>query len=201
MSRSLVIACVLSAGLAWGFSRPVAADEGEAEARTAELVRQRAKLARLHRVLGLTTWISLAGTVAVGTLRYANATGFGEPLCAEGNSPIFGREFGCGMGLRTWHLVAASVTMLSYVATRVIAAKMPDPLDAASGNTSFSRRLRIHRLLSWVHLTGMIASAVLGFATTATDDAGTRDALAASHLVAGYFTLAAVSTAGSLMAF
>src|SRR5262249_35820007 len=57
---------------------------------TSELAAHRAKLAIYHRSMGITTWISLAATTTLGTIRYANVIGFGEPLCAEGRSPIFG---------------------------------------------------------------------------------------------------------------
>lgn len=163
--------------------------------------RRRSVLRTYHRSMGITTWISLAGSAAVGTIRYANVVGFGAPLCAPGGSPILGRAFGCGDGLRIWHLVGAVWTTLSYAATRTLAALMPDPYGAASGPGSFAARLRVHRLLSWVHLAGMAAMPVLGVLTTAADDARTRDALATAHLAVGYSTLAVLSTAASLMAF
>jgi hypothetical protein len=170
---------------------PVAASDDE----LAQLARRRAKLRIYHRSMGITTWISLASTVAIGTIRYANVIGFGDPLCAEGGSPILGRSYGCGDGLRIQHLVSASFTTASYITTRTLAALMPDP------DYEPSTRLRVHRTLSWVHLAGMIAMPILGFATSGTDDPSTRDALGAVHLVVGYSTLAAVSAAASLMVF
>jgi hypothetical protein len=167
----------------------------------AQQARRRDKLRVYHRSMGITTWVSFASTMAIGTMRYANVVGFGEPLCAEGNTPILGRSYGCGDGLRIQHLVSASFTTASYISTRTLAALMPDPYDAAGGDSSAARRLRIHRALSWVHLAGMIAMPILGFATSATDDPHTRDTLATVHLVVGYSTFAAISGAASLMIF
>ena len=145
--------------------------------------------------MGYTTWISLAATTTIGTIRYANVIGFGDPLCNEGGSPILGRTWGCGDGLKYQHLVSASFTTLSYITTRTLAAFMPDP------DYEPSSRLRLHRALSWVHLAGMIAMPILGFATAGTDDADTRATLATVHLAVGYSTFAALSTAAGLMVF
>ena len=155
----------------------------------------REDLKKHHFWLGITTWASFAATTVLGTMRYANVVGFGEPLCAEGNTPILGREWGCGDGLKTQHLISGGFTTASYAATRTVAALMP---DAESVDYP---KLRIHRALSWVHLAGMIATPLLGIATGATDDPATRDALATVHLGVAYGTLAAISAAGALMAF
>lgn len=155
----------------------------------------REELKKHHFWLGITTWASFAATTALGTMRYANVVGFGEPLCAEGNTPILGREWGCGAGLRTQHLVSGTFTAMSYAATRTVAALMPDAEQVDYP------KLRVHRALSWVHLAGMIATPLLGIATSATDDPGTRDTLATVHLGVAYGTLAAISAAGALMAF
>ncbi len=160
-----------------------------------ERASKRAELAIYHRSMGLTTWISLAATTTIGTIRYANVIGFGEPLCAEGGSPIFGRSWGCGDGLQIQHLVSASFTTASYITTRTLAALMPDP------GYERSPRLKLHRALSWVHLAGMVAMPVLGFATSASDDPATRENLATAHLIVGYSTFATVSTAAALMVF
>lgn len=169
----------------------------DAEQQKKEDARKRASLRTLHRAFGITTWISLAATNTLGTMRYANVIGFGDPLCDPGGSPVLGRSWGCGDGLKYQHLVSASFTTLSYATTRTIAALMPDPYNAADSNPN----LKWHRRLSWVHLVGMIAMPVLGFATAATDDEGTRKTLATAHLITGYTTFAAVSTAAVLMVF
>jgi hypothetical protein len=155
----------------------------------------REEMKRQHFWLGITTWASFAATTVLGTMRYANTVGFGEPLCAQGNTPILGRDWGCGDGLKIQHLISGGFTTASYAATRTVAALMPDAeyVDYP--------KLRIHRALSWVHLAGMIATPLLGIATAATDDPKARDTLATVHLGVAYGTLTALSTAGALMAF
>ncbi|MCA9590184.1 MAG: hypothetical protein KC657_32995 [Myxococcales bacterium] len=160
-----------------------------------ETRRRRGPLRTVHFWAGVTTWISLVATTTIGTMRYANVVGFGEANCAPEGSPILGRSYGCGTGLRTQHLVSASFTTASYITTRTLAALMPDP------GYEPSTRLRVHRALSWVHLVGMVAMPVLGFATSGSSDPGTRDALGTAHLLVGYSTLAAVTAAGALMVF
>lgn len=164
-------------------------------------IQRRAKFKNLHFAFALTTWASLAATNVIGTIRYANVIGFGDPLCAEGSTPILGRAWGCGDGLKYQHLVSASFTTMSYITARTFAALMPDPYDAASGSSERARKLVTHRALSWVHLAGMIAMPILGFATAGTTDPDAKAALATSHLVVGYTTLAAVSAAGAIMVF
>jgi hypothetical protein len=163
--------------------------------------RKRSSMKTLHRAFGITTWISLGFTNAIGTARYANVIGFGQPLCNEGGSPILGRTWGCGDGLKYQHLISASFTSLSYATTRTIAGLMPDPYGAAEGDDIGAKKLRIHRALSWVHLVGMIAMPILGLATSATDDVDKRKTLATAHLITGYTTFAAVSTAAVIMIF
>lgn len=169
-------------------------DERKAEGR------RRASLRTLHRAFGITTWVSLGFTNAIGTARYANVIGFGEPLCSEG-SPILGRTWGCGNGLKYQHLVSASFTTASYATTRILAALMPDPYGAGEGDDPHAKKVRLHRALSWVHLAGMIAMPILGLATSMTDDPDKRSALATAHLITGYATFAAVSTAAVIMIF
>ena len=161
----------------------------------AELSARRSKLAIYHRSMGITTWISLAATTTIGTMRYANVIGFGQPLCAQGRSPILGRSWGCGDGLRIQHLVSASFTTASYITARTLAGLMPDPAYERSPH------LKLHRALSWVHLAGMVAMPILGFVTSTTDDPRARERLATAHLIVGYSTFASVTGAAALMIF
>jgi hypothetical protein len=178
--------------------RAHAADDAADTARDA---RKRMSLRTYHFSMGITTWASLGATNLLGTIRYANVIGFGDPLCREGGSPIFGRSWGCGDGLKYQHLVSATFTTASYATTRTLAALMPDPYGAAVGPSSQARRLRIHRALSWVHLAGMVAMPVLGFATAMSSDPNTRRTLATTHLVVGWSTFGAVSAAGLVWVF
>jgi cytochrome b561 len=175
---------------------PCFAREPAEQARLEAQVEKRATLRTYHRSLGITTWISLGATTLIGTARYANVIGFGTPLCESG-SPILGRSWGCGDGLKIQHAISAGFTTVSYASTRLLAALMPDPHDAAA----YTPGLSAHRALSWVHLAGMIAMPVLGIATTSSNDPDTRRTLATTHLIVGYSTFAAVSAAGALMTF
>ncbi len=182
---------------------PLAALEAaDADQQKKEDARRRAKLRTFHRAFGITTWVSLGFTNAIGTARYANVIGFGAPLCAEGGgAPILGEKWGCGDGLRYQHLVSASFTTASYVTTRVLAGLMPDPYKAGEGDDTSAKKVRLHRALSWVHLVGMAAMPLLGLATSMTDDPDKQKTLATAHLITGYATFAAVSTAAVIMIF
>jgi hypothetical protein len=179
-----------------------AQDSQTAEQEEIRLLRRRAEIRPIHRLMGITTWSLVGGAAIVGSLRYANVIGFGERLCDPGGGdPIFGTQFGCGVGLKIWHLTGATLAVLSYATTRILAALMPDPDDAAAGPGKHAARLRIHRALSWVHLTGMVAMPLLGLLTSASNDRDDRAALATAHLVVGYTTFATITVAGSLMLF
>ncbi len=195
----------LVAFAATSFAPSLARAQGQTpneDAQKKEDARKRASLRTLHRAFGITTWVSLGATNTLGTLRYANVIGFGEPLCAPGGgSPVLGESWGCGDGLKYQHLVSASFTTASYITTRTLAGLMPDPYGAGEGDGPSAKRLRIHRALSWVHLAGMIAMPILGLATTFTKDEGARDTLATVHLVTGWTTFAAVTGAASVMIF
>jgi hypothetical protein len=175
---------------------PATAQTAAGEPEKREALARRIKIRTYHRSMGITTWLSLGATATIGTIRYANVIGFGKPLC-QGDSPIFGRTYGCGDGLHIQHVVSASFTTLSYITTRTLAALMPDPYDAAASRPG----LAAHRALSWVHLAGMIAMPILGVATARTTDQQTRESLAAAHLVVGYTTFASVSAAAAIMVF
>lgn len=177
------------------------AQDARNEEEQIRLLKRRAAIRPIHRLMGITTWAAVGATAIVGSLRYANVIGFGERLCDPGGGdPIFGTEFGCGAGLKIWHLTGATLTLLSYATTRTLAALMPDPDDAAAGPGKHAARLRIHRALSWVHLAGMAAMPVLGLLTSASSGQERED-LATAHLVVGYATFATISVAGSLMLF
>jgi hypothetical protein len=181
---------VLALALALLSVSPAFADETQDEDREAELVRRRGVIKTYHRSMGYTTWISLAATTTLGTLRYAHVIGFGDRPCTGESG------FWCGGGLLLWHTISATFSTLSYAVTRILAAIMPDPYDAGADNPT----LRLHRALSWVHLAGMIAMPILGIATSSTEGS-TRDTLATAHLITGYATLGTLSFAASLMTF
>ena len=84
---------------------------------------------------------------------------------------------------------------------------MPDP-DGDEGDSDYAKKLRMHKLLRWVHFGGMIAQSVLGtiigigaFGLDRANDYGTLQALATVHMAIGLVTFGALTWAGALMIF
>lgn len=181
----------------------------EQEVYRAEL-KLRNGLAKLHKPLGLATWAAMTATVVLGTIQYYNLYGFYDDIggnpCVRGEA-IFGQGQCSG---RPWpHLAAAGVTTGLYLTTGSLAAMMPDPDDLAEGPGEFSDNLRMHKLLRWVHVGGMLAQTVLGIVVAnpslvgmdRANDYDTLQHLATVHLATGYVTYGALSWAGYLMYF
>lgn len=126
-----------------------------------DAVRARARTAFIKRYFGMSSLLWVATSAAVGGVRYVNRYGgsFGNTPCDD-DAGVFG-DFGCGDVLHVLHLVASQIAMGLYVTTGILALRMPDPDDAASGPSGFARRLRTHRALAWVHLAGMIVGPLL----------------------------------------
>lgn len=169
---------------------------------------RRVALAKQHRLLGVSTWVAMTLTVALGTIQYYNLYGFGADIghnpCVQGKA-IFGQEQCSGT---PWpHLVAAGVTTALYTTTFTLALMMPDPDDLANAKGEFASTVRLHKLLRWVHFGGMIAQIVLGviiandMAGDRANDYGTLQALSTAHLAAGVITYGALTWAGALMTF
>jgi hypothetical protein len=83
---------------------------------------------------------------------------------------------------------------------------MPDPDKASVGDSKFAKTVRTHKILRWVHLTGMVAQIALGIvmanpklALNRADDYDTLQALSRAHLGIGYATFAALTWAGTIM--
>jgi len=181
------------------------AEEDDYEAQT----EYRNDLIKLHKPLGIATWASMAVTVALGTIQYYNLYGFGagqgDNPCVKGDA-IFGQSSCTG---RPWpHTLSAAVTTGLYTSTFVISLLMPDPDDLSSGPGEFASTLRLHKLLRWVHLVGMITQVSLGVAMGANlfgldraNDYGTLQALGTVHMASGVITFGALTWAGALMTF
>lgn len=173
-------------------------------------IKERNRIAGVHRIFGVSTWVAMTLTVAAGFLDYYNQYGFGAGIddnpCVEGNA-IFGDSFGCH-GLRTFKSVAAYTTTGLYATTFTLSLLMPDPDDLASGKGDFASTLRLHKTLRWVHFGGMLLQIALGVAIAGTagsldraNDYDTLQALATVHLVSGLVTYGALTWAGALMTF
>ncbi len=171
------------------------------------LLRRRISLMRTHRLLGIATWGAMAATVVLGAIQFYNQYGFFSPMeetpCVQG-SAIFGQ--GQCSGTPWLHLGAALLTTGLYTTTAVLAQSMPVPKGYAEGPGRHARKVRLHRLLRWVHLGGMAAQLLLGyvvangqrFTLDRANDYGTLRTLSAVHLGVGLITLGALTWAGSL---
>lgn len=192
---------------------PTASDTASAaaeaqEAAYADALHARNRLAKVHRILGISTWVAMGGTLTLGAIQYWNLYGFGgtysDNPCVDGDA-IGGYEACVGRPLP--HLISSLVTTGLYVSTLTLALLMPDPDDAATGDSEFARTLRTHKILRWVHLVGMVAQVALGIVTANVfdranpDDFATAQALATVHLGLGLVTFGALTWAGALMAF
>jgi hypothetical protein len=181
------------------------AEEDDYEAQT----EFRNDLIKLHKPLGIATWASMAVTLTLGTIQYYNLYGFGagqgDNPCVTGDA-IFGQSSCTG---RPWpHTLSAAVTTGLYTSTFVISILMPDPDDLASGPGEFASTLRLHKLLRWVHLVGMITQVSLGvimgtgmLGLDRANDYGTLQALGTVHMASGLITFGALTWAGALMTF
>lgn len=182
-------------------------EESEEESDTyAEDVRARAELTKIHRPLGIATYAAMGLTLVLGGIQYYNLYGIfagrDSNPCVEGNA-VFGQ--GQCSGTPWLHRGAAFLTAGLYTGTFVVASLMPDPDDASEGDSEFAETLRMHKLLRWVHLGGMIAQMGLGLFVANTgsldraNDYGTLQALGTVHLGLGLVTFGAMTWAMLLM--
>lgn len=184
---------------------------GHQDTHYAAEMRRRAAISKIHKAFGIATWASMGVTLFLGGVQYHNLYGeFGslaDTPCVKGTA-IFGQ----GQCSRTpWlHLVSSTLTSVLYATTFTLSIVMPDPggnLD--QGNSDYARTLRMHKLLRWVHLGGMITQIVLGvlianaqwFGMNRANDFKTLQALATVHMVTGFITYGALTWAGALMVF
>jgi hypothetical protein len=176
----------------------------------AEQMRRRQELAKVHKWLGIATWTAMTATVVLGTIQFHNVYGFGrgrdDTPCVQGEA-IFGQQQCSG---RAWpHFASALATTALYGATFGVSTVMPDPLEIAEQDTPRGRKLRTHKTLRWVHLSGMIGQVLLGivigsgqrFGLDRANNFGALKALGAVHMVAGIATYGALTWSGALMLF
>jgi hypothetical protein len=179
-----------------------------AEARYEHDLRERTSIAKIHRVAGISTWISMGVTLLFGGFQFHNLYGEWADVnhnpCATGRGLIFGADQ-CYDG--PWlHAITEGVTTALYFTTFTLSLLMPDPDHADGGNGAFANNLRWHEALRWVHLGGMIAQIILGLvmANARLDRANDYDlleALATVHMGIGIVTYGALTAAAALMTF
>jgi hypothetical protein len=174
-----------------------------------EQVRKRARIAKIHRTLGIATWATVGVAAIAGTIQYRNL--YGAPFvtdredtpCVQGDAWINQKQ--CS-GTPWFHAITGFAAGGLYVSTLALAIAMPDPDHASEGKSKYAKTIRTHKALRWVHLAGMVTQMVLGIIIAnprlgldRANDYGTMKALAGLHLVSGYVTLGALSWAGTIM--
>jgi len=170
-------------------------------------VRKRAKLAKIHRTLGITTWALTGVAVIAGTIQWRNlyAGGEGDNPCVTGNAWL---GQGQCSGTPWFHALTGFGAGAAYFSTLSLAIAMPDPDHAAVGDSPYAKNIRTHKILRWVHLTGMVAQMVMGIVLAndningglnRAEDYKTLRALSIAHLGIGYVTFGALSWAGAIM--
>ena len=166
------------------------------------LMQQRARNIPVHRALGIATGISMLGAASFGAIQYYNMYGFfagrDDNPCVRGDA-IFGQGQCSG---RSWlHLGSGLLTAALYTATYSYSLAMPDPMNLDEGDSPYARNLRMHKILRWVHLGGMIAQVVMGFVISGSerlglnraDDYNTLRTLSTIHMGIGAVTLGALT--------
>ncbi len=188
--------------------RPTAAPSDD-DAAYSRALRQRTDIAKIHRIFGVSTWVAMTASLALGFVQFYNLYGFGAGQggnpCVTG-SAIFGQDQCVGRPLA--HQIATYTTAGLYFTTFTLSFFMPDPDDSDQGNSAFAEKLRTHKMLRWVHLGGMIAQLTLGilmasgaFGINRAENYGAMEALAGVHMGIGLVTWGALTWAGALMTF
>ncbi|MBX3273270.1 MAG: hypothetical protein KF729_23610 [Sandaracinaceae bacterium] len=172
-------------------------------------LRQRADLMPVHRAFGIATWVSMLATVTLGMFQYYNLYGFfggvEDSGCVRGDA-IFGQEQCWG---EPWvHRASWIATTALYTTTFTISLAMPDPDHLDQGDGAYASNLRLHKVLRWAHLGGMLAQLFLGLAISQdwfgldrANDFAALQALATVHQVVGLTTFGLLTAAGAIMLF
>ncbi|NNE20005.1 MAG: hypothetical protein HKN10_16160 [Myxococcales bacterium] len=189
----------------------VSTDLGEpSQPTTADLVRKRNKIKRIHKIFGLATWALTTVTVASGMVQYYNQYGWFQSQstnpCVQGTA--WPNQDQCS-GAPTGHLALSATTAAVFFTTWGLSFAMPDPLGVSEGDSQFARRLRAHKILRWVTFAGFVAQIALGvvaansewFGLDRANNYKTLRAIATAHLTVGWVTWGALTAQGALMIF
>lgn len=180
------------------------------EPTTADLVRKRNKIKKIHKWFGITTWALTTLSVASGFVQYYNQYGWYQSQstnpCVTGNA--WPTQNQCS-GTPTGHLTLSVLAGAAFFTTFGLSFAMPDPLGVSEGDSKFAKRLRAHKALRWVTFAGFIAQIALGLVTANSEWFGldrannykTLRAIATAHLTVGFVTWGALTAQGALMVF
>jgi hypothetical protein len=170
-------------------------------------IRKRARFAKIHRTLGITTWALTGLAVIAGVIQYRNLYrgSLASNPCVTGDAWINQKQ--C-YGQPWFHELAGFAAGASYFSTLGVALAMPDPDNASRGDSKFAKNLRTHKALRWVHLSGMVLQMVLGIVIAnpklnggldRANDYKAMKTLSTIHLTSGLVTFGALSWAGTIM--
>lgn len=187
-------------------SEAAAARAQEKDAYVGKL-RKRARLAKIHRTLGIATWALTGVAVIAGGIQFHNLYGGDEATnpCVQGKAWL---GQGQCYGTPWFHALTGFAAGAAYFSTLGLAIAMPDPDNASKGDSQYAKTLRTHKILRWVHLSGMVAQMVLGIVMAnpkvsggldRANDYDTMKALSIVHLSVGLVTFGALSWAGTIM--
>ncbi|MGB8332266.1 MAG: hypothetical protein WCE62_19235 [Polyangiales bacterium] len=177
---------------------------------TAELIRKRNKIKKVHKWFGISTWSLMTLSVVSGFIQFYNQYGWWQSQatnpCVQGDA-IFSQN-ACS-GVPTAHLVLNSLTSAAYFTTFGLSFAMPDPLKVSEGDSQFAKRLRTHKVLRWVTFAGMLTQIGLGIAAANSDWFGIDRAnnynalrgIATAHMAVSLVTYGAMTWAGAIMVF
>lgn len=174
----------------------------------ASALERRAKIGKIHKWMGISTWIGMTATVTFGAIQYRNLYGFfagrDDNPCARGDA--IPNQDACS-GRPWYHTVSSVVTGVLYFTTFGLSYAMPDPIRLDEGDSRSARTLRRHKRLRWAHFGGMAAQALLGFLSSSshrigldrTNDYGAQRAIATTHMLVGAATYITLTWSGAIM--
>ncbi len=183
------------------------AEMSDEDRRFLEETTLRRDLGAVHRVLGISTWISMTAAVVFGFIQYYDLYGVQAPMaeapCTTGTAVFQDQCWGA-----PWpHRISVITTSALYVATFSLSLAMPDPNHVSEGTGAFAERIRAHQILRWIHLAGMVAQTVIGLGVAngwfgdRANDYETLQIIAGVHQAIGWTTWFAVGLAGAIMIF
>ena len=180
------------------------------EPTTAELIKKRNKIKKVHKWFGISTWSLMTLSVVSGFIQFHNQYGWWQSQatnpCVQG-SAIFTQDACSGVPIA--HATLIAVTSAAYFTTFGLSFAMPDPLGVSEGNSDFARKLRTHKVLRWVTFAGMLAQIGLGimsansewFGLDRANDYKALRGLATAHMAVSLVTYGAMTWAGAIMIF